>query len=160
MSDLYPRDIAEEYLISLGIDFEAMANDSGGIVRAQLQILTQASKHFNAPNLAKDARKTIARISNTPNQNYAANLYNTVLGILTTSITEEYYRTANPNQMVTWLPSDAEEQDLEHALNYGKTMTVKTAQKKGLGIRIGCKCGFSFKKEDDTITQLNKQFSV
>lgn len=38
-----------------------------------------------------------------------------------------------------WLPSDAEEPDPEHQLNYGKIFTVGVG--KMPGDRIGCKCG-------------------
>ncbi|MDR3112766.1 MAG: hypothetical protein LBU09_00135 [Endomicrobium sp.] len=37
-----------------------------------------------------------------------------------------------------WLPSDAEEQDMVHALNYGKTFTVGEGEQPGE--RYGCRC--------------------
>lgn len=39
----------------------------------------------------------------------------------------------------TWLPSDAEEPDPEHQLNYGKTFVIGDGEMPG--DRIGCKCG-------------------
>jgi hypothetical protein len=38
-----------------------------------------------------------------------------------------------------WLPSDADEPDPEHQLNYGKTFVVGEGEMPGE--RIGCKCG-------------------
>lgn len=40
-----------------------------------------------------------------------------------------------------WLPSDAEEPDPEHQLNYGKTFQVGVGEMPGE--RIGCKCGMN-----------------
>ncbi len=38
-----------------------------------------------------------------------------------------------------WLPSDAEEPDPEHQLNYGKTFQIGDGEQPG--DRIGCRCG-------------------
>ena len=38
-----------------------------------------------------------------------------------------------------WLPSDADEPDPEHQLNYGKIFTIGEGEQPG--DRIGCKCG-------------------
>lgn len=40
-----------------------------------------------------------------------------------------------------WLPSDAEEPDPEHQLNYGKIFTVGVGEMPG--DRIGCRCGMN-----------------
>lgn len=40
-----------------------------------------------------------------------------------------------------WLPSDAEEPDPEHQLNYGKVFTVGEGEMPGE--RIGCRCGMN-----------------
>ncbi len=42
-------------------------------------------------------------------------------------------------EFYTWLPSDAEEPDPEHQLNYGKTFQIGDGEMPG--DRIGCKCG-------------------
>ena len=46
----------------------------------------------------------------------------------------------------TWLPSDAEEPDPEHALLYGKIFKVGEGDKNGFmpGERWGCQCGIEF----------------
>lgn len=42
-------------------------------------------------------------------------------------------------EFYTWLPSDAEEPDPEHQLNYGKNFQVGDGEMPG--DRIGCRCG-------------------
>lgn len=169
--DVYPDQIAREWLEAQGIDWEQIANEHGGIKAAQLAILREAAEHFGAPELVENARDTIARVSQSQvlmaaraakegRAIYARNLKNTIVGTLSTAITEQYYKQGNPDQMIKWLPSDAEEIDPHHALNYGKVMKLQTAQAKELGTRYGCKCGFQFLRESATIKRLNKKFST
>lgn len=168
--DIYPDQIAREWLEAQGIDWDEIANERGGITSAQLAILRDAAKHFGVPELVENARATINRVSQSQalmaaraikegRAVYARNLKNTVIGTLSTGITEQYYDKVNPKKMIKWLPSDADEIDPHHALNYGKVMTVATAEKKELGTRYGCKCGFRFVSEDATIKTLNNKFS-
>lgn len=44
-------------------------------------------------------------------------------------------------EMYEWLPSDAEEPDPEHQLNYGKVFTIGDGEMPGE--RIGCRCGMN-----------------
>lgn len=44
-----------------------------------------------------------------------------------------------PGRTYTWLPSDADEPDPEHQLNYGKTFVIGEGEMPGE--RIGCRCG-------------------
>lgn len=45
-------------------------------------------------------------------------------------------------EFARWLPSDAEEPDPEHQLNYGKTFKISEGINGEIpGERIGCKCG-------------------
>lgn len=46
---------------------------------------------------------------------------------------------AYPGESYTWLPSDAEEPDPEHQLNYGKVFQIGEGEMPGE--RIGCRCG-------------------
>jgi hypothetical protein len=46
-----------------------------------------------------------------------------------------------------WIPSDAEEQDPEHALNYGKTFIVGEGEMPGE--RLGCRCGMEILADED-----------
>lgn len=50
----------------------------------------------------------------------------------------------------TWLPSDSEEPDPEHQLNYGKTFQIGRGEMPGE--RYGCKCGMEIHTRG---TQLN-----
>jgi hypothetical protein len=53
-------------------------------------------------------------------------------------------------EFYVWLPSDAEEPDPEHQLNYGKTFQVGVGEMPG--DRIGCRCGMEILVKE---TQLN-----
>jgi hypothetical protein len=48
-----------------------------------------------------------------------------------------------------WLPSDAEEPDPEHQLNYGKIFIVGYGEMPG--DRIGCRCGMRILVEDSSL---------
>lgn len=168
--DIYPDEIARNWLEAQGIDWEALANGRGGLAAAQLKILREAARFFGVPELVTNARKTIDRVDKSQTMQatrskkegravYARNLYNTIVGTLSSGITEQYMEAASEEQLLKWLPSDAEEIDPHHALNYGKVMKVKTAKAKELGTRYGCKCGWHFISESATIKALNKQFT-
>lgn len=170
MTDIYPDEIAREWLEAQGIDWLALANGRGGIQAAQLAILRAAARFFGVPGLVDNARETIARVNRSQVMQeaksaaagraiYARNLKNTIVGTLSSAITEQYMAAAEPGQFLKWLPSDAREIDPQHALNYGKTMKVETAKTKELGTRYGCKCGWHFISESATIKALNLKFS-
>lgn len=46
----------------------------------------------------------------------------------------------------TWLPSDAEEPDPEHQLNYGKVFTIGDGEMPGE--RYGCRCGMEIHTDE------------
>jgi hypothetical protein len=48
-------------------------------------------------------------------------------------------KTQYEGEQYVWLPSDADEPDPEHQLNYGKTFTVGDGEMPGE--RYGCRCG-------------------
>ncbi len=48
-----------------------------------------------------------------------------------------------------WLPSDADEPDPEHQLNYGKIFTIGEGEMPGE--RIGCKCGMRILVKDSEL---------
>ncbi len=48
-----------------------------------------------------------------------------------------------------WLPSDAEEPDPEHQLNYGKVFTVGEGEMPG--DRYGCRCGMNILVADSSL---------
>lgn len=55
---------------------------------------------------------------------------------------KEEIKTKYRGEMARWLPSDAEEPDPEHQLNYGKTYVVgEGINGEEPGDRYGCRCG-------------------
>lgn len=51
----------------------------------------------------------------------------------------EHVKEAYAGERYVWLPSDADEPDPEHQLNYGKTFVIGEGEQPGE--RIGCRCG-------------------
>ena len=157
MAEFYPHEIAEEYLIHLGVNFDAIYNGDGGIKRAQLTALSSAP--FFKKDIKANAYKTINRLSASANKkslDFNKNLYNTLTGTVTAGIMESLEKIDDKTKtetMIKWLPSSANEQDPFHALQYGKVMTLDAAIKKGLGVRYNCQCGFEIvdKKSSEKI---------
>lgn len=50
----------------------------------------------------------------------------------------------------TWLPSDADEPDPEHQLNYGKVFTIGVGEMPG--DRYGCRCGMEILVKEKTLS--------
>ncbi len=50
----------------------------------------------------------------------------------------------------TWLPSDADEPDPEHQLNYGKIFQVGDGEMPG--DRYGCKCGMEIHVDESSLS--------
>ena len=48
-----------------------------------------------------------------------------------------------------WLPSDAEDPDPEHQLNYGKIFTIGEGEMPNE--RYGCRCGMRILTEDESL---------
>lgn len=72
--------------------------------------------------LVADPRQLVQRVQNE------------VILQITDEIKERY-----AGEFYTWLPSDAEEADPEHQLNYGKKFQIGVGEMPGE--RIGCRCG-------------------
>ena len=75
-----------------------------------------------ASDLIKDPRQLIQRVQNE------------VVFQISNEIKSKY-----EGEQYEWLPSDAEEPDPEHQLNYGKVFTIGDGEMPGE--RPGCKCG-------------------
>lgn len=58
-------------------------------------------------------------------------------------------KTKYRGEFYIWLPSDADEPDPEHQLNYGKKFQVGVGEMPG--DRIGCRCGMQILTEDSTL---------
>jgi hypothetical protein len=159
--EINPWELAEQYLLSLGIDWDDLYNDRGGIRREQLTIMQNAP--FFSDLIIANTRQTINRLeksANKKNINFAANVMNTMIGTVATGITETIHQETPPETLIIWTASFADEIDPLHAVNYGRTMTLKTAQKKELGTRYGCKCGMAFPVTDPEMDELKKKFEV
>lgn len=52
-------------------------------------------------------------------------------------------------EFYVWLPSDADEPDPEHQLNYGKTFQVGDGEMPG--DRFGCRCGMEILVDENTL---------
>ena len=63
-------------------------------------------------------------------------------------ITEEI-KSKYEGEFYIWLPSDADEPDPEHQLNYGKTFQVGVGEMPGE--RIGCRCGMEILTNDEKL---------
>lgn len=83
-------------------------------------------------DLVADPRQLVQRVQNE------------VLLQVTESIREKY-----SGEFYRWTPSDAEEPDPEHQLNYGKTFKIGDGEMPG--DRYGCRCGMEILVEDSSL---------
>lgn len=150
--EFVPHQISEQYLLDLGVDFENVVNDGGGILRQQLTVLSSAP--FFKSIIKKNAYLTIARLDKSKNlknidvnKNVKNTLIGTVSGALMDYLDQEAPQKIKRETMIKWLPSSAHEADPFHALQYGKTMTLEAAISKGLGVRYNCQCGMQIVSE-------------
>lgn len=61
-------------------------------------------------------------------------------------------RSTYGDEWAEWLPSDADEPDPEHQLNYGKTFKISEGINGEIpGERIGCKCGMRIFTKDSEL---------
>lgn len=149
-----PFEFALAMLESLGIDFSEIYNERDGIRRSQLRVI-------NRLNAVSDARvnaySTIHRLYASPNRDnldFGKNLKNTLTGTVKTALMDtldDLPLKEKRKITIRWLPSSADESDPQHALNYGKTMTLDVAIRKGLGVRYGCKCSFQVISGEDIV---------
>lgn len=142
---IFPRQIALTWLDKRGFDW-----DEPNTVKSQ-QILRAAARHFRSPDLINNVRITTKKGGDTTA---------TILGTLTTSILDLYFKDTTRDKFIKWMPSEAKQPDHTHALNYYKVMKESTAKKRGLSTRYGCRCGFSFVSEDSDVRKINKHLEV
>lgn len=150
---IYPHEIGAAFVQSLSIDYSEVPSET----QANLAIVGKVT----APEkqIARDVKQTGLAIAATVNQwakkknkssastitkrskaygDYVKLQLDNSAGI---AVSNEVYEKYPDDQKIKWLPSSADEQDVEHATYYGQTMTMKKAQDLGLGTRPGCKCG-------------------
>lgn len=82
--------------------------------------------------IAKNPKQLVQRVQNE------------VLTQVSAEIADKY-----AGEKYTWLPSDAEEPDPLHQLNYGKVFTIGEGEMPGE--RYGCRCGMLIHVEDSTL---------
>lgn len=156
--NFYPADVARNLIDETDIDEDELYNDRDGVTRAQLTLLSGASRKLGTitnpdgktTTLKENVYKTIHRLhasANKKNIDFAANVKNTMYNTIQFEVMNQLEQQTTPadrkTTMIKWLPSTANEQDPFHALNYGKTMSMQSALDKGLGTRYGCQCGMA-----------------
>ncbi|EHW0652076.1 hypothetical protein K1B36_000788 [Vibrio parahaemolyticus] len=122
---LYPYTMAENLLDWFGINFERIYNEHGGMQREQLKLINKYSILMDAKSNAYMTIKRLEKSKNKSNLDFAANIKNTMTGTLSSEIVQ----TLSSSEHAT------------HALHYGKRMTIKQAEKLGLGVEYNCQCG-------------------
>ena len=142
---LFPYSMAENLLDWFGINFDRIYNERGGMQREQLKLINKYSVLMEAKS---NAYMTIKRLENSKNRSsidFAANIKNTMTGTLSSEITKSLAVSEYADEMIIeWQPSSAEEERATHALHYGQRMTIKQAEKLGLGVEYNCQCGMKF----------------
>lgn len=159
-----PHDLAIAIIDKSKINENAeIYNEDGGIVRAQLTAITAISNIIgtykddegNTTTLKNNAYKTIHRLEHSKNKDkidFDKNLINTLTGTISSALMNSLKNSEEAKvTMIKWMPSTAKIEDLFHALNYGKIMTMKEAISKGLGVRYNCQCGMLILKNKDSM---------
>ncbi|CAH1521292.1 conserved hypothetical protein [Vibrio owensii] len=157
---LYPYTMAENLLDWFGIDFERIYNESGGMQREQLKLINKYEVLTGAKSNAYMTIKRLEKSSNKENIDFAANIQNTMTGTLSSQIVQTLASSEHADEIIIeWLPSSAEEERATHALHYGKRMTIKQAEKKGLGVEYNCQCGMKIISGQQHAQKVTKQIN-
>ena len=142
MTTVFPWELAIFLLNKFGINFTSIYNDRGGIQREQLKAI---SKYKILTGAKSNAYKTIQRLESSKNKaniNFEANLKNAMIGTLSYELMNSLVESKHSDEItIKWLPSEAAEHRIMHALQYGKTMSLKRANQLGLGVDYNCQCG-------------------
>ncbi len=77
-----------------------------------------------------------------------AQLINRVQNEIITQVADEI-RDQYAGEFYTWLPSDADEPDPEHQVNYGERFQIGVGEQPG--DRYGCRCGMEIHVADSTL---------
>lgn len=118
------------------IDKASVADVALRTVRAYQERIAKASVDANFDRSAGTQKKD--EILDDPRQ-LIQRVENEVLSQVSAGIKEQY-----GDEIAEWLPSDAEEPDPEHSLNYGKLFKISEGINGEIpGERYGCKCGMN-----------------
>ncbi len=139
---IYPFSMAENLLDWYGIDFGRIYNERGGMKREQLKLINKHSVLMGAKSNAYMTIKRLEKSQNKKSLNFAANIKNTILGTLSSEIVQTLAKSEHADKIIVqWQPSSAKDERATHALHYGKKMSIKQAERLGLGVEYNCQCG-------------------
>lgn len=142
---LYPYSMSEKLLDWFNIDFDRIYNEQGGMQREQLKLINKYSILSEAKSNAYMTIKRLEKSKNKQNIDFSANVKNTMVGTLSSEITKTLATSKHADEIIIeWQPSSAEEERATHALHYGQRMTIKQAERLGLGVEYNCQCGMKF----------------
>lgn len=137
--------MSEKLLDWFNIDFDRIYNEQGGMQREQLKLINKYSILSEAKSNAYMTIKRLEKSKNKQNIDFAANVKNTMVGTLSCEITKTLATSKHADEIIIeWQPSSAEEERATHALHYGQRMTIKQAERLGLGVEYNCQCGMKF----------------
>jgi len=158
---LFPYTMAENLLDWFGINFERIYNEQGGMRREQLKLINKYAILTGAKSNAYKTIKRLDKSSNRANINFTANIQNTITGTLSSEIVQSLANSESAAEItIEWQPSSAEEERATHALHYGQRMTIKQAERLGLGVEYNCQCGMKIiagqKHAQQIIQKINK----
>lgn len=118
---------------------------------------TEEFDFLDTKSITRVALKTIkgykARVKDDPDQReeilddpaqLVQRVQNEVVFQISNEIKDRY-----AGELYTWLPSDAEEPDPEHQLNYGKIFQIGDGEMPGE--RYGCQCGMEIQTADSSL---------
>lgn len=151
-----PWNDAEKQLEDAGVDFSDIPENK--LTQAQLGLIVKgtgispevkAAAYDTVSRLNKGAKKQAKKKDITQKEQkesykWEANVKNSMVGTQA-SINTQQAAQDHGDEMIKWLPSTAEEQDIQHSFFYGRKMTLDEAvNKHELGTRYGCKCSYEF----------------
>lgn len=116
--------------------------DKGAVVETALNVVASYRQRLKELD-PTDARLEKQAITKDPKL-LVNRVQNAVVFQISEKIKENY-----AGQRYRWLPSDANEQDPEHALNYGKIFVVGEGEMPGE--RYGCRCGMEILTDENEL---------
>ena len=118
--------------------------DKKEVTKTALNVINDYKKRAAALDMKTGSRKAgddlLKKLERDPKQ-LLQRVQNSVLFQISQDIKSKY-----AGQTYTWLPSESEEPDPEHQLNYGKVFVVGEGELPGE--RYGCKCGMEIHTDD------------
>ncbi|AUR91866.1 hypothetical protein NVP1166O_05 [Vibrio phage 1.166.O._10N.261.51.C7] len=148
----HPEIYVRRYLYNNGIHISKLyATSTEDINKTEARKLETLN-----PEVLKNAQKTLTRLDRSDNRDkikFNRNIRNTVIGTVQSVLMNAVQKgeLKNAPTLVRIIPSTAQEQDVEHARYYGRTMSLEAAINLGFTVRMGCKCGLEFLNNEQEI---------